>query len=194
MSPPVTDHHALIAFLTWAGLVLTVVGLGFALVAFQRTRRQYGAGPLWPLGNRFLRRSADWLRQVATRLLRRPRLLNRAAADAVGTTDVATSATAVATPPAVSADLPVAEQVQQLLARLELLERRTAGERDRLDQAVVGLHAELAGHVGRLTGEIVRIDTKATDIAVGTVRLQIAGLVFVAVGTVGLAAPALLGL
>lgn len=47
--------------ITLIGLVLVLVGVGCGIVAYNRTRREHGGGPLWPWASGVARRLRNWL-------------------------------------------------------------------------------------------------------------------------------------
>lgn len=172
--------------LTTLGLVLSVVGICLAAVAYASTNREHGTEPIWPA----LNRSVSSIRNLVRRLLRRNRDVT--VHDAVGAIRV--SGGVVQGEGTVSggnapADLSLEEQLRWIERRIERVEAAAAQEASRRSHDVHALRTEI-GDAERKIREVEHASRElARSIAVGTVRLQIASLLFVGAGTVALAIP-----
>jgi hypothetical protein len=128
------------------------------------------------------------------RLLRRPKQV----VEVSGIASMSTMGTAVITAtvsgPAIPADALVEEKIRLLIRRVELVEAHATADRTRHNEEIGQLRSDLStqGSQLRQADEVLRLMAK--DIAAGTARLQIVGLILVGLGTAIMALPTLLGL
>ncbi|MGW7537548.1 hypothetical protein [Amycolatopsis sp. NPDC054798] len=172
--------------LTALGLVLSVVGICLAAVAYASTNREHGTEPIWPA----LNRSLTIIRSLVRRLLRRNRDVTLH--DAVGAIRVSggiAQGEGTVTGGNAPASLPLDEQLRWVERRIERVEMAAAQEVSRRSSAVHALHTAI-GETERKIRQVEHASRElARSVAVGTVRLQIASLLFVGGGTVALAIP-----
>lgn len=174
--------------LTWLGLGLTVAGTICAGVALRRDHKQYGEGPLFP----WLAAAWRWLRQQSFRLmpwLRRPVTVNLQPASVSISLG---SAWATLVGPEIPEDAPIEKQVALLVQRVNNIEKAARDDRARHNQDVRAVHDEMSKLGERLDQADRDVERLAKDAAVGTVRLQLRGLLLIGFGTFLMAIPAVL--
>lgn len=166
-----------------AGLVFTVVGIVCSIAALVRDLREYGPRPTWPLAARF----GGWL----LRPFRRRRVGLRST-NQPATARVVGSGSLTVGPAVAGADATVEEQLALLTKRVEQVEERAEAERQRLTKIADALRGELYETNQRLGAATRRLEDLAHSVAVGTAKLQLWGILAVAVGTLLMAVPSLL--
>jgi hypothetical protein len=171
--------------LTALGLALSVIGICLAAGAYVSTHRQHGTEPLWPALNRFLAKA----RYLVRRVLGRNRDVTVHAGTAAGVATTTIQAEGVVSRGPAPVGLPLEEQLRWIERRIELVEMEAIQERSRRSSDVHALRTAI-GDTERHIREVEHAGRElARSVAIGTVRLQIASLLFVGAGTVALAIP-----
>lgn len=102
--------------------------------------------------------------------------------------------TATVSGPAIPADTPAEEKIRLLVRRVELVEAQATADRTRHNEQIGQLRSDLSAQGAQLRQADEALRLMAKDIAAGTARLQIVGLILVGLGTAVMALPTLLGL
>lgn len=170
---------------TLGGLALTGTGIGCAVSALISDWNRYATGSMAPLARR------TWIALWRLVRRRRPPVTGRVNASLGGLRGQMVGAVIG---PEIDVDLPVAEQVPLLLRRLMNAEQQAAADRSRFASGIADVRGQVEEHAERLRGADDEIRALARDVAVGTVRRQLVGLLFVGVGTAVMTAPGLFGL
>lgn len=171
--------------MTGFGLLLVLVGVGCGIRAYVNTVRQLDTRPVWPWADEQLKRLREsWPFRQAEQVpgLRKIDLTDHG----IGSDE------AFGTPTVIRADETVDERVARLERRLQHVEELTDEHRAQAERAAGQLAEQLIEQGRRLDGSDEQIRQLARSAAVGGVRLQLIGLIFVGIGTAIMAVPTLL--
>ncbi|MFI5709806.1 hypothetical protein [Kribbella sp. NPDC051620] len=167
-----------------SGLVLTVAGTLLAAMALIGDWRDHGGGePLIPM----IARARAWFRRHV--LGRKPEV-HSVSGQVTAHWGVTASATGYVSPPS---NAPVDVQMRFVRERLIALESRIGTERQELDQKIGRLQEDAQATNARSQKAIDELEVKVRDVATGSVRLDLFGLVLVGVGSIVSALPAVFG-
>lgn len=179
------------AFLTVIGLAFVTAGIDCGYVAYRRTLADYGGGRVWPWAYRMRVQGLA----AARRFFRRRPLVIRDVSGAASLVGGAAGVVRVIhSGLPIPADASVEEQIRLLIRRVEHVEAEAAEDRTQHSEVIGQLRHECSARESALRMADEALNAKATAIAIGTVRLQIAGLTLVGFGTVVMALPTLLSL
>jgi len=171
-------------FCAIAGLILTTVGTvlaGWAL--WQDWRVHAGGEPLIPV----LAKARRWL---VMRVLRRPPGTH-VVGKAVSTSwDVHATATGYVAPPS---NAPVDVQMRFVRERIQALEATIAKQRQELDQRIDRVQSDSRKADAESRQAIADLTGTVRELATGSVRMELVGLVLVGVGSIVATAPAVFG-
>jgi hypothetical protein len=185
---------AVMRSLSVIGLLLNLAGLACALLAFQGTWQQ-GAqesemGHIWPWWYDTRRATWLWVQQHLGR--RRDRTVHLvSAADVAVAADIAASVIVTGGP--INEGDPLHGQIKAVDHRVELVERALADERTERDRQVNRLSQDTQQHFERLRVGDAEVRKLALGLTLGTVRLQMIGVVLLAVGTIVGSIPVVFG-
>lgn len=163
---------------------MTIAGTVLAAAALLGDWRDHGAGqPLIPA----IARLRTWFKR---HVLRRKTEVHAVSAHAGTSWGVATSAEGYAAPPA---NAPVDVQMRFVRERLLVLEHRIAKEREAVDQKIARVQADGQAAASRSQAAIDELESKVREVATGSVRLELLGLVLVGAGSIVSTLPAVCG-
>lgn len=103
---------------------------------------------------------------------------------------IATSATGYVIPPS---DAPVDVQLRFVRERLLALESRIGAERQAVNQRIDRIQVDAQAADAQLQAMLNELQTKVRDVATGSVRLELLGLVLVGIGSIISTLPAVFG-
>ncbi|MBB6569463.1 hypothetical protein HPO96_10640 [Kribbella sandramycini] len=160
--------------------MLTLVGTVLAAAALVGDWRAHRGGePLIPLSGRLWR----WFKKRV--LLRKPSV-HRVSVGRATSWDVAAAATGYSAPPS---NAPVDVQMRFVRERLIALERRIGSERQEVDQKIARVQEATQAMNARSESSLNELRETVRDLATGSVRLELLGLILVGVGSVIAAVP-----
>jgi hypothetical protein len=154
---------------------------GWALVG---DWRDHGGGePLIPI----LARVWTWF---SRHVLRRLPVVHTVSGQLNATGVFTASATGYASPPS---NAPVDEQMRFVRERLLALESRIGTERQEVNQKIDRIQADGQAADARLHATMEELQTKVREVATGSVRLELLGLVLVGIGSIISTLPTVFG-
>ncbi|GAA1593299.1 hypothetical protein GCM10009789_54160 [Kribbella sancticallisti] len=168
-------------FCAITGLLLTTIGTVLAAIALLQDWRDHAGGePLVPV----LARLKRWF---VRRVLRRPPGKHVVGAGVALSWGVAASAKGYAAPPS---NAPVDVQMRFVRERLLALEARIGEERREIDQRIDKVQTAAQEADARSQTAIAEVEAKVREVATGSVRMELVGLVLVGFGSIVSTLPA----
>jgi hypothetical protein len=168
-------------FCAITGLTLTLVGTVLAGRAlWQDWRAHSGGAPLIPA----LGRMRSWF---ARRVLRRPPVKHAVGFGAALGASASLSATGYVAPPS---NAPVDVQMRFVRERLVALETRIGTERQEVDQRIDRVQTAAQEADARSSAAITKVEAKVREVATGSVRMELVGLLLVGFGSIVATLPA----
>ena len=195
MRSRLADSYLVAALVTTCvGLLLTIAGVSCAGVAFFQTWREHERRPLFPalavalIRGRAAARRLAWWRTPKHTTAQLSAVLPGLSGSMQGHLTVYG--------PDIPPDAPVEEAVRLLLRRVERIEETARDDRQRSTTSVAELRTELASRAGALRETVRETDNDLREltkkVAVGTVKLQLWGLILVGTGTVLMTIPTII--
>lgn len=173
-----------------SGLLLTLVGIGCGAVALRRTWTEHGSGSLLPDSEIAVQRARALVGRVLPRLRKRQVVSADNALVLLGEIAVRGSLTLRVLPrEGATAD----ELIAHLLKRVERVEVIADEDRAAASADTSKVRAELTSVSKRADEEALRLEALTKSVAVGTVRLQLVGLILIGFGTALMSVPSLTG-
>ncbi|SRR6266508_1234502 len=166
------------------GLVLTMAGTLLAGLALWLDWRAHAGGePLIPV----VAKTRRWLVWWA---LRRPAVTHSVGASLTAQWRVSTAASGYAAPPS---NAPVDVQMRFVRERITALEETIASQRREVDQNID--HVQTQAHAAAVESRvaIAAVEAKIREVATGSVRMELVGLMLVGVGSIISTTPAVFG-
>lgn len=172
----------------FSGLLVTLLGIACGGVALRRTWTEHGTGSLLPDARAAGQRAVNLAGRVLPRLRRR----QVASSDALLVLASELSATGTATVRVSPREGATADElIAHLFRRVERLENVSDEDRAAANAVSEDLRKELTAVAERVSDESLRLETLTKSVAVGTVRLQLVGLILVGIGTALMSIPSL---
>lgn len=172
-----------------SGLIVTLLGIACGIAALARTWTEHASGPMLPDPKVAGQRACALATRLLPRLRKRPVVTGGgralASVDAIGVGD----AVSVRVRPGNNATAD--ELIEHLLRRVDRLENVTDEDRATASAETAAVRADLAFVSERVHEEALRLEALTKSVAVGTVRLQLVGLILIGVGTALMSAPSL---
>lgn len=164
------------------GLVLNIAGVSLAGWALRQDYRKHARRPLLPWAA-----AREWF---MVKVLRQTRSINVNVGSVRGTIAVVSSATGIVTP---AADAPMDSQIAYLRDQVMTL-HTMIGEQGRKISAEIAKVDRAVGEARQDAQEAVtNIEEMARDIATGTVKIQLSGLLLIGIGSIIAALPVVFG-
>lgn len=178
------SHEILRALCTWGGLALSLVGTALAWRALWRDWQAHAGGrPLVPA----VAKARMWF---VRRVLRRPPAKHAVGAEVALSWGVAVNAAGYVAPPS---NAPVDVQMRFVRERLLALEARIGDERRELDHRIDGVQTAAQDADAKSRAAIAEVEAQVREVATGSVRMELSGLLLVGVGSIVSTLPAVLG-
>lgn len=172
-----------------SGLLLTLVGIGCGVCALRRTWLEHAEDSFLPDAALLRGHVRDLAGRIFPRLRERKIVSGDVGLVSTSEIGVAGALTVAVTPrEGASAD----ELIAHLLRRMERAERVADNDRAAAAAETAHVRADLTSVARRVDEEALRLETLTKSVAVGTVQLQIVGLILIGAGTVLMSVPSLL--
>jgi hypothetical protein len=169
------------------GLLLTMIGTVLAAAALLQDWRDHAGGePLVPV----LARARQRLARSVRSLLGKTPSAHVVGAHAALQANATMTASGYVAPPS---NAPVDVQMRFVRERLLALEARIAKERGELNQKIDQVQQDGQAAEARSRNAIADVEAKVREVATGSVRMELVGLVLVGIGSIAGALPTVFG-
>lgn len=160
--------------LTLAGFVSTLVGLVYAAIGLHRQKVEHRAGPIWKLTHNVV----TWTRRQVLR--QKPKVIFASGSATLGMITATIRGTGeVPLPDAATVD----ERIEQLSRRMDNVERQATTDRSRHTDDVKAVRTEIADVNENLRAAEGTFRADIANVAVGNIRLEATGLLWIAFGS-----------